>query len=1250
VFYVLAVLILAAIGGVWWVSHNLTRGWVKERLVDLTGVDLDYTGARLSILSGIHLDGLTVHSADEWHDYAPVVLKAGGLDLGWSLFSKEGTLKTVLAEDVEIVIAYDEHGHTSLEGIRDTGEEEKPEPPEPPMTPGHALRHIMESIPQFGHISLTRANLTLIKVKEKRIVERTRLAGFSLDAKERGGQEDQHVDLVLGSKLFPEKLTLTDDAGEAHGKVWLDAALDEGHAEVHGEIDYDAQTLSKDWPKKGTLLGIDAKARAEHDKLAVQLDRFDLTNEALTAKGAIDVDPGRAHVLNAQGKIDIDGLLHLLPKGLVPVELKSGKARYDVALLEVSATPSLDPKGRLEIDGSLAGVRLSGSTALTLDQAKLEVRGKPTPKGGLALTADLPAGTLHVEGGGTRGNLGDVHIGASATFSAGQPGRADARVRFGTLSGDGPPGQLAATAGDLSLKLGEITIDPKSPSSFDGTVQLTGALGSFDAKRPEARTHVTDLRFDAHTKIVKGAPGAVEVALPLGSVEVASRTETVLPAGPAKLGLRVDKVVFDKAEPARSSVDAKLDVAVGPITLGGTVQKRAGFVDFDVTLDAKRTSLLTVFAPESLHLPGARMAMHLTAKGRAEASRLKAQAALHLDKPGATIQDDAISASQLDLTASIDGSLRKQSLSLQITPQGLALDEETLGSGSLAVQASWDLSKPSLELHADGRGEALPEGKLALTASVDKKTKTLTYSIDGNLAHLAALEPFVTQSDDHWVDLSDLRAAVKSHGTLTGIIHGVDKQGLPEFEKRAWLRLAGDGESDLTLEQVHYVDVAGVELTLPKLELHGNVRAEGEHRTLDVDMHIPRAALEADEHHLELTEMHDKVTLTATGDPRTADLDATHKLTIGKLVQDWVKAYPIANLSWTGKARRSSDGTLRVEEVLLENPGGGTRLDLKGALILPRTLGKSEGKSVPLVGFRSMTTHLVLDQQLGKLNGDPKNFRGGGAVSIQADVASGDLHRFHIVTATKLQKATIELPEKKMSFVGIDGSMPITEDLRVEKKKVSFAEIRETNTYPALRFSDQHPFLSGSGGLSANQITVGNLTLTKVAGNLRLQRNLFAIDQLEAETRGGHITGQCLLAMKGNQSTVQLHLRMTGIEAIHGGVKERFDGNTALMLSVADRTIEGRAEILRIGRNHLYDLLDQYDPHHSDAGTNRVRTALELGYPERVRIVFERGFASYSITFGGLAKLVKVADVRGIPTGPLVDKYLGPLFALENTP
>jgi hypothetical protein len=107
------------------------------------------------------------------------------------------------------------------------------------------------------------------------------------------------------------------------------------------------------------------------------------------------------------------------------------------------------------------------------------------------------------------------------------------------------------------------------------------------------------------------------------------------------------------------------------------------------------------------------------------------------------------------------------------------------------------------------------------------------------------------------------------------------------------------------------------------------------------------------------------------------------------------------------------------------------------------------------------------------------------------------------------------------------------------------------------------------------------------------------------------------------------------VRSSHG---EPFDGNAALLVDLGDRAIEGRADILRIGRRHLLDLLDLQDPHRADPASNRIRTALRYGYPERVSLSFKQGFANAGVRMGGLARLVHIDDVRGIPIGPLMER------------
>jgi hypothetical protein len=49
-----------------------------------------------------------------------------------------------------------------------------------------------------------------------------------------------------------------------------------------------------------------------------------------------------------------------------------------------------------------------------------------------------------------------------------------------------------------------------------------------------------------------------------------------------------------------------------------------------------------------------------------------------------------------------------------------------------------------------------------------------------------------------------------------------------------------------------------------------------------------------------------------------------------------------------------------------------------------------------------------------------------------------------------------------------------------------------------------------------------------------------------------------------------------------------------------------------------------------------------------VRLVFNHGFAGVKVTFGGLASLVRIDELRGIPMGPIIDKVMAKLKPREE--
>lgn len=63
---------------------------------------------------------------------------------------------------------------------------------------------------------------------------------------------------------------------------------------------------------------------------------------------------------------------------------------------------------------------------------------------------------------------------------------------------------------------------------------------------------------------------------------------------------------------------------------------------------------------------------------------------------------------------------------------------------------------------------------------------------------------------------------------------------------------------------------------------------------------------------------------------------------------------------------------------------------------------------------------------------------------------------------------------------------------------------------------------------------------------------------------------------------------------------------------------------------------------------NRIRFGLKLGYPKQVRLHFLHGFGSLAVELGGLAGVVRIDEIQGVPIGPAMERYLAPI--LEETP
>jgi hypothetical protein len=240
----------------------------------------------------------------------------------------------------------------------------------------------------------------------------------------------------------------------------------------------------------------------------------------------------------------------------------------------------------------------------------------------------------------------------------------------------------------------------------------------------------------------------------------------------------------------------------------------------------------------------------------------------------------------------------------------------------------------------------------------------------------------------------------------------------------------------------------------------------------------------------------------------------------------------------------------------------------------------------------------------------------------------------------------VELPGSKIAVRDMNGELPILEEVVMGPNGAEMVGRGELGVYPQLRFSDHQPFLGTADYLSIAEISVGDKRMGPLAGNVRLDHDVLALDQLELAALGGKITGQCQIEARGPDTRVTFRGKVTGIKPSSGD--DRLDANAALTLLPYRMGLEGRVEIVTIGRRHLLDLLDVWDPYHADVSANRVRLGLKLGYPKQVRLKFLHGFASLAVELGGLAGVVRIDEIRGIPIGPALSRYLAPV--LEKTP
>ncbi|WP_338867803.1 hypothetical protein [Myxococcus stipitatus] len=1203
----LPVLVLAAVVVA---LHHLDHPWMKQQLLPrveaAAGLQVDYQTAHVALLSGLRLEGLVVRTPPPLHGIAPEMVRIGTVEARWSpsaLLGGPTRIEQVTVRDVTLVLVADDAGSTSLSVVTGTNPTPEPAPTEPSLGTSRQLATLLASAPPVRKVEVSGVSLKYLHVHNGDVVERWSLEGLAalIEAKQLEGAWKLFANLGQPGTPLPLVVTREGSAtptGEA--KLELALALEAGASEARVRVDLDAaqQTFDSRFTVRPLLHGAaSARFDAEKRRTVIELERTQVTDsthvEAVSVLPDASADP--IVVTRALADVDLGQLLQALPPELRPVALERGKAQLNAQDVTLSAVPVLGAQGKLGLDVDVSSLQWAkDALRVALGSGRISVVATPDARQGLSAQLAFALQGLQVDGPTTL--------------------------------------RIPKTHGELKGE--QLRPDPSSALGIAGDATLTANMASMDALVAGLRAKAQHLGLRLRAPLVGEPPFTLSADLPVGELHVVTTDGREVLKGPLHLKLDASEVFPHRDDPRLSRARAHMTLDVGD--MHATLDATKGPSDVTYTLDVQTPDLVVArpFLPDDIaaRLGWKDLAVSLTSKGTASAlfspaPRVDHQTELRLQRP----TWDDVTASNVALVLRSRGDSWRHQGELDIRAEGLRAGAIEVGTQHQTLTLDLDRRKPSVHL-----GVISKEGVKATvdaTLSFDRKARTLRTDLTADLPPLGNLSPLLARFRVP-AAMESARFALKLdvHGTLLGVISDISSDGDLKLAKDLQKTAGFDGHVALDARGIRWRDDV-LFINVPAINWRVDSHVDGIRRSIHSDLKSEKLTVGMHDRRLSFADLSSDTTATFAAPWDADEIVVTQNLKARSLEQKPALPYPVQDLALSFTARRKTSGVIHVPDLQVSNAGTSTELKVRGRLDL-----SDERRRLALRG--------ELAQDLSKL-ARPDQLESSGKVSVEFTVASPDLVVFRTFSSLLLQNVNLRLPAKGIVVEGLDGNVPLTENIELADGQLRLTSDVNMNPYPMLRFADQHPLLSRSGFVSAARITTPQVSIAPMAGNLSINQNLVSMTQLEMGVRGGQITGQCLLDWQGRHSTLEARVRATGVQSSRG---EPFDGNAAVVISAKDRSINGRAEILRIGNRHLLDLLDLEDPRHVDPATNRVRYALRLGYPDHVRVSFNHGFGSLSITMGGLARLVSIDEIRGIPMGPIVDQLLKSMPALESTP
>ena len=679
---------------------------------------------------------------------------------------------------------------------------------------------------------------------------------------------------------------------------------------------------------------------------------------------------------------------------------------------------------------------------------------------------------------------------------------------------------------------------------------------------------------------------------------------------------------------AKAALDLDIDLAEHRVEGGVPVERlalrQAGYAPIRV-----RGAALDLVAHQPLHWTSEEGAPSVTLTGKVERIAVGPR---HLRTPRWSLGAKRIDADRY----AVDARLSADRVSWGRFPDA--------PESRLQVDALIDAASPAIDADASVSIAGGAPTTLSVEASQDGPTTRYALDLAGEQAGplFGAL-----LFGDGGRRADELDFAFESRGTFRGLV-SKDDSGALRVSRRPLRTARGEHQSLLRVDRLALVrseithEVDGL-----RFDTASSHEAPGR-GTLDASLSVAALrfgdvekpmALHEYEQELDLAyaALHGAPSFTVETDGRFDHLD-----------QRFVRQYPIRGVSFGAELDADDTQVFALRRAYLHNAAGGTKLEVRGAYEGWRDAIRSTevcNRGTPgcpevpsMYGREAATVTGTFEQDFSPWQ-STERVKSGGSLRIPFTVESGDLSTYRVIARTEIRDLMLELPDYGLLVDDLDASIPIDQEFGTAPE-FFMVPARSDNAIAQKRFFDLYPFTSRESFLSVNQVQIGQEVIGPVAANAHFAGSTLAMDQIHAAYRGGYVTGQFRAALSKDDPLVLFRGHLTGVRVEDS--KGVLDANLAMTFVPTTLIVEGKAQIVRISKDHLYEVIDALDPYHEDEDLNRVRLGLKFGYPKFVLVKLDEGLMNAKIDLGGLAGAVRIDEIKGIPVTPFLEQYVQP--------